>query len=109
MAQPGEPWAAPPRISWTARILAPLALIAVVVAFVVIVTGSTSDGDKSGGPEQQTERENKGEIPKTYVVEPGDSLTSISEEFGISIKRIERLNPDLDAQTLNEGQQIKLH
>lgn len=109
MAQSGEPWAASPRISWTARILAPLALIAVVVAFIVIISGSSSEGDGSGGSEQQTERENKGEIPKTYVVQPGDSLTSISEEFGISIKRIERLNPDLDAQTLNEGQELKLH
>lgn len=109
MAQPGEPWAAPPRISWTARILAPLALIVVVVAFIVVVTGSASDGDGSGSAEQKTERENKGEIPKTYVVKAGDSLTSIADEFGISIKRIERLNPDLDAQTLNEGQEIKLH
>lgn len=109
MAQPVEPWAAPPRISWTARILAPLALIVVVVAFIVIVTGTSSDGDGSGSSEQKTERENKGEIPKTYVVEAGDSLTSIADEFDISIKRIERLNPKLDAQTLNEGQEIKLH
>ncbi len=109
MAQPGEPWAAPPRISWTARILAPLALIAVVVAFILIVTGTSSDDQGSGGTGQKTERENKGEIPKTYVVEAGDSLTSIADEFGISIKRIERLNPNIDAQTLNEGQEIKLH
>lgn len=109
MVQSGEPWAAPPRISWVARILAPLALIAVVVAFIVVVSGSSSDGNGSGGSEQTTERENKGEIPKTYVVQAGDSLTSISEQFGISIKRIERLNPDVDAQTLNEGQELKLH
>ncbi len=109
MAQPGEPWAAPPRISWTARILAPLALIVVVVAFIVIVTGSSSGGGETTGSQQTTERENKGEIPKRYVVKPGDSLTSIADEFGISIKRIERLNPDLDAQTLVAGQEIKLH
>lgn len=109
MAQPSEPWAAPPRISWTARILGPLALIAAVLAFALVVSNSTSDGGSSSTTEQKTERENKGEIPKTYVVQAGDSLTSISEEFGISVKRIERLNPDVDAQTLNEGQELKLH
>lgn len=109
MAQPSEPWAAPPRISWIARILGPLALIAVVIAFVVIVSGSTSSDESGGGGKDNTERTNKGEIPKTYVVQPGDSLTSIADEFGISIKRIERLNPDLDAQTLNEGEEVKLH
>ncbi len=109
MSQSSEPWAAPPRVSWTARILGPLALIAVVVAFVVIVSGSTGDGGGSSDSTQTTERENKGDIPKTYVVQPGDSLTSIAEEFGISIERIERLNPDVDAQTLNEGQELKLH
>lgn len=109
MAQSGEPWAAPPRISWAARILAPLALIVVIVGFILVISGSSSDDNGSGGSEQTTVRENKGEIPKTYVVQAGDSLTSISEEFGISIKRIERLNPDIDAQTLNEGQELKLH
>lgn len=109
MMQSSEPWAAPPRVSWAARILGPLALIAVVVAFILIVTGSTGDGGSSGGSEQKTERENKGEIPKTYVVQAGDSLTSIADEFGISVDRIERLNPDIDAQTLNEGQELKLH
>ncbi len=109
MTQSSEPWAAPPRVSWVARILGPLALIAVIVAFIVIVTGSTGDDGSSGGSEQKTERQNKGEIPKTYVVQAGDSLTSIAEEFGISVDRIERLNPEIDAQTLNEGQELKLH
>ncbi len=109
MANTSEPWAAPPRISWTARILGPLALIAVVIAFVVIISGASDSGDSSSDSTTKTERENQGEIPKTYVVQPGDSLTTIADEFGISIKRIERLNPELDAQTLNEGQEIKLH
>lgn len=98
-----------PRISWTARILGPLALIAAVIAFVVVITSSTGGDGSSSGTKQTTERENKGEIPKKYTVQAGDSLTSISEKFGISVKRIERLNPDVDAQTLNEGQVLKLH
>ena len=109
MAESSDPWAAPRRISWTARILGPLALIAVVIAFVVVVSGSTGGDGGSGAPEQKTERTNKGEIPKTYVVAPGDSLTAIADKFGISVKRIERLNDGVDAQTLNEGQVLKLH
>ena len=109
MAQSSEPWAAPPRISWTARILGPLALIAVVIAFIAIVSGSTDDGSSSASDKTTTERENKGDIPKTYVVQPGDSLTSIADKFGVSIDRIERLNPDVDARALNPGQELKLH
>lgn len=109
MEESSDPWDAPRRISWVARILGPLALVAVVIAFVVVVSGSTGGDEGSSPPEQKTERKNKGDIPKTYVVEPGDSLTSIADKFGISVKRIERLNDGVDAQTLNEGQALKLH
>ena len=37
------------------------------------------------------------------------ALQTIADKFGISVGRIERLNPDVDAQTLNEGTELKLH
>ena len=108
MADPSDRWRQPHRTSWVPRILAPLALVVVVIAVIVIISSSVGD-DGGGTSEATTVRENKGEIPKTYVVQAGDSLTSIADKFGISVGRIERLNPDVDAQTLNEGTELKLH
>jgi hypothetical protein len=108
MADRDEPWRSSSQTSWIPRILAPLALIAVVIAVFLIVT-SYEDSGSSGGGETTTASAKKGEIPKTYVVQSGDSLSSIAEQFDISVDRIERLNPDIDAQTLNEGQELKLH
>jgi LysM repeat protein len=41
-------------------------------------------------------------------VKLNDNLTRISEKTGVSIERIETLNPDLDPQNLIVGQKIKL-
>jgi LysM repeat protein len=109
MADRSEPWRKTSQTSWVPRILAPLALVAVVIAVFVIVNTYDDSGSGSSGSETAATSSKKGKIPKTYIVQPGDSLTSISEQFDISIDRIERLNPDIDAQTLNEGDELKLH
>jgi LysM repeat protein len=109
MADRSEPWEKPKQTSWVPRILAPLALVAVVIAVFVIVNGSIGDDSGGGGGETTTTTEKKGEIPKTYVVQPGDSISSIAEKFDISTERIQRLNPDVDPQALNAGEELKLH
>src|SRR3954471_2774204 len=106
MADPSAPWRSTSRTSWIPRILAPLALVVVVIAVIVIVNSSIGEDSGGGTQETTTVSENKGDIPKTYTVQAGDSLTSIADQFGISVKRIERLNPDVNSQTLNEGQEI---
>ena len=109
MADRSEPWRSSSRTSWVPRILAPLALVAVVIAVVLIVNSSVGEDSGGGSSETTVASAKKGEIPKTYVVEPGDSLSTIAEKFDISVDRIERLNPDVDPATLNEGDEIKLH
>lgn len=110
MADSSEPWRRSRRTSWIPRILAPLALVAVMIAVVVIVNSTVGGGSgEDSGSKTAVEKKDGPEIPKTYVVQAGDSLTSIAEKFGVSIKRLERLNPDVDAQTLNEGTELKLH
>jgi len=102
-------------ISWGSRILAPLALVAVVVAILVIVTQNTGADSKSGGG-TSAKVESKGskgdgdgaENPRRYEVQDGDTLGGIAEKFGVSTKRLERLNPDIDPQTLNAGQVITI-
>ena len=43
-----------------------------------------------------------------YIVKDGDVLSVIADETGVPLADIERLNPDVDAQTLHAGQRIKL-
>lgn len=103
---------APHRIA--ARILAPLALVACAVALFAVIGGALSsdgDGDASAGQEQQRQQRNNQQpevTGETYVVQPGDTLTAVSEKSGVPIPRLERLNPDIDPATLNAGQELRL-
>lgn len=112
-----------------ARFLAPLALIAVLVAFLAIVSGSSD----SGNPSQSTETTSTssstkspttatktsaakakkkstktGSSDKTYTVQVGDTLGGIADKTGVPLERIEELNPDVDPHTMNAGQEIRL-
>lgn len=106
-----------------ARFLAPLALLASVVALIAVVAGSGTGG--SGTPSSST-RTSTPEPPATtgtgsttpaeaarpaqrvYVVKAGDNLFSISERTGVPVDRIQQLNPDADPQALVAGQRLKL-
>lgn len=103
------------RVSWGARVIGPLALILALIAVFVVVTGSLSIDDDA--PDETTTSSSKGahdgqgdgaETPKTYVVEEGDSYGIIAEKFGVSVERLVRLNPELDPQTLNPGDEVKI-
>ena len=101
-----------------ARFLAPLALVAVVIALFMVVSSSTKES-RNGGSTRQTsgatptatpggkaKRERKG--PRRYTVKAGDTPSSIADKTGVPLEQILRLNPDLDPQTLAPGQRIKL-
>jgi LysM repeat protein len=99
-----------------ARFLAPLALVAVVIALFMVVSSSMNDTDTSGtrsGSNGQptaspTSKGKKKKGPRRYTVKKGDTPTSIAEKTGVPLAEIVRLNPDLDPQTLSPGQRIKL-
>jgi hypothetical protein len=99
-----------------ARILAFAALLAATIAVIMVISASTeneSDGPARGGgegrgAERTTRRTERDRPPKEYVIEQGDSLIAIADEFGVTVKRIERLNPDVDPQALVTGQELKL-
>jgi LysM domain len=105
----------PPR-SITARVLAPLALVACALALFLLVSetlsGGGDDEDRSGRERERPRTEQQRNEPKvegdTYVVVPGDTFIGIAQKTGIPVAKLERLNPDLDPATLNAGQQIKL-
>jgi LysM repeat protein len=94
-----------------ARLLAPIAVIALAAVVIAVLAGSLggtdSDGGKrgkGGGGKAKTERTDE----KFYTVEPGDSLTSISNKTGVGGNKLSQLNPELDPQALISGQRVKL-
>jgi LysM repeat protein len=100
-----------------ARILAPLALVLSVAAVLVVVQATTKSDDSNGdrGREPATGQRTKADtierprpVRPTYTVKLGDTLGLIAEKTGVSVERIEALNPELDPQNLIVGQKIKL-
>lgn len=102
------------RPSAAARVFATLALAVALVAAIVVI-GSTGGGDDSttsgksrdGGQATRTDGDRK-QTPATYVVESGDTLTSIARETGVSVTRIQVLNPSVDPQILLAGEELEL-
>jgi LysM repeat protein len=102
-----------------ARLLAPLALIAVAVVVAVMVLDSGvvgDDSDDSAGTselpaatERTTTRDRPAKRgPATYTIKANDTLSGIAAEHGTTVDRLQELNPDLDPQGLVAGQKIKL-
>jgi LysM repeat protein len=101
-----------------ARLLAPLALIAVAFAVVAVVLSSSGTDNDGGGdatanrPSTSAPSSTTTTTPaprrSTYTVKTGDTLNAIAEKTGVSVERLEELNPDLDPQALLSGQKINL-
>jgi LysM repeat protein len=109
-----------------ARFLAPVALIAVIIAFLMIVngsgrgrggsnapTGSVGTTTKSTGSTGKTttaasKSGTKAAGPKYYVVQVGDTLGGIAGKTGVALARIQELNPAVDPHAMTSGQKIKL-
>lgn len=103
--------------SRSARLLAPLALIASFVAVLAVVSLSLGSGTTSDEPQaaadqiETTDTETtprRDRRPRNYVIQPGDTLGGIAEQTGVPIETIEELNPEVDPQALIAGQRIKL-
>jgi LysM repeat protein len=103
------------------RFLAPVALIAVIVAIFLVVgstTGGGDKGDKASGDkgteltsqEKQRKRDRRRARQKqtTYTVKAGDSLDAIAIKVKVPKETLQQLNPDLDPQALQPGQKIKI-
>jgi LysM repeat protein len=98
--------------SSTARAIAAFALILGLLAIVVVVAISLGGigSSQSDGPARHVTRKthDRPPAPAVYVVQTGDTLTSIAHKAGVSVARIEALNPGVDPQILISGQKLKL-
>jgi LysM repeat protein len=109
-----------------ARWLAPIALVACAVAVYAIVNDSPGSGKPArtrttaanavGASKTRTvsertrsaRRRRSSGRKRTYVVRSGDTLSSIAQRTGVSLARLQSLNPRLDSQSLQTGQRVKL-
>jgi len=91
-----------------ARLLAPIALAVFFVAVMIVVVSSDSEPTVPPGATTAAEIRPARLPPRTYLVRPGETLTTISEKFAIPLARLRALNPDVDPQSLRAGRRIKL-
>jgi LysM repeat protein len=100
------------RRSWIARLFALVALIAAVIAIVVVASNTNlhSNSDHKGKHAQtHTQQQKKPRTKaKKYVVQSGDTLTSIAQKTGVPVAEIQALNPEVDPQILIAGETLKL-
>ena len=106
----------------SARLLAPIALVAFALAFFLVITGSDTPDDNDNGRDRSGQRAGNGTETTTtttgdsesrptarfYTVKTGDTLAAIAETVGVPVETLLELNPDLDPQALVSGQKIRL-
>ena len=92
-------------------VLALIAALAVIVAVVATSSGGSGDGGDNGDSHKtRVSKAGQRAVDKgVWIVRPGDTLGAISLKTGIDVTTLQALNPDLDPQTLIEGQRIALH
>jgi hypothetical protein len=93
----------------TARILAVFALVVAAILVVVVISGSVGgSGDESGGGGRGGGSAHRESQQKYYVVQPGDTFAGIAAKEGISVHKLEQLNPNLDTQLLPQRACVSL-
>lgn len=106
-----------------ARVLAPISLIAFTLALFLVIASSGTDDDSDGDGDRTSQRQGQQTTTTTdtvaadgeprvtgtfYTVKTGDTLAAIAETVGVSVTRLQELNPELDPQALVSGQKIRL-
>jgi LysM repeat protein len=98
------------------QIVRAFAVIALIAAFIVVgvVVATTSGGGSDSGEGGGAHREKVSKAGRAalhrgvWIVRAGDTLGEISVKTGIDQDTLQQLNPDIDPQTLLEGQRIAL-
>ena len=97
-----------------ARYLAPIALLATITATYLVVHGALIDKSSTAQPQLARsstlagKRTPSGKRPPFYVVQSGDTLSNISAKTGVSLPKLESLNPNVNPSALQAGQRLRL-
>ncbi|MFZ0386554.1 MAG: LysM peptidoglycan-binding domain-containing protein [Solirubrobacteraceae bacterium] len=96
-----------------ARLLAPIAIIAVAVSVYLVVHGTvdnhnTVTQNAVNAPKHHHHRHRHSRKPKYYVVKPGDTLSAIATRTGVSLTVLEQLNPNISPNALQTGKRLRL-
>jgi LysM domain-containing protein len=82
------------------RVFAVLALILAGVAAALLIAGGLDSSSSPSTPTSAATQAASGPKHPYYVVQAGDSFSSIAQKEGVSQGRIEKLNPNLDPSGL---------
>ena len=96
------------------QIVRAFAVLALIAAFILIVVVVATSGGGSGGGDGDSQKPHISKAGQrairkgAWIVRSGDTLGAISLKTGIDETTLSELNPDIDPQTLREGQRIAL-
>jgi hypothetical protein len=102
--------------NWTARVLAPVALAAVIAAAFLVINGSVGDDDDGGERGAQNASSEDCNPPADqaildgfYILKPDEpGLSAVADRTCMTVEELSALNPDLDPQLISVGQCINL-
>jgi LysM repeat protein len=94
------------------RFLAPIAILIVIAAAVLIVRGELGSKHharpRGSNDISKLARHSAAKAATFYVVKSGDSFSSISAKTGVSVRTLESLNPGVDPGSLQTGRRLRL-
>ena len=83
-----------------------------MIVLVATTLGGGGGGGSSTSSSRHSSNPSSGHSPahtqKAYVVQNGDTLTSIAHETGVPVATILKLNPGVDPQILISGEKLRL-
>ena len=92
-----------------ARYLAPIALAAALAGtYIVVHAGLSAKHQAHASSARRHAARGKYAQARFYVVQQGDSLTSIAAKTGVHVTQLEELNPSIDPNTLQTGRRLRL-
>jgi hypothetical protein len=94
------------------RYLAPIAILVVIAAAVLIIQGELGSKKHARAPRagraSSLFHQPAKQAPTFYVVKSGDSLSVISEHTRVPVPTLESLNPGINPNALQTGQRLRL-
>src|SRR5579884_1844060 len=93
-----------------ARFLAPIALVVAVAGTYLVVHETLNAKHTAAHSHAARRKPSQRRFARVtfYTVQPGDSLTSIASKTGVSLAKLEQLNPSADPNALQTGQRLRL-